>query len=211
MAALSTPSRTPPRTRSPTPRRTSAPSSVHSGSPPRCRCGNRPNGPGCPIRTLSQDRTRPAQTVGRRARTDRQRGPPVGRGAVRCAGILEERPASLVSDALIADDAISERQKQMLLGDLRILPQGETPKRPSQGLLQGVRIATGRSRPTRKRQHMTDNRLTAAFGQVADIVEQLRDRGEVVSGQVAGRLSSGVEDAKESAQTRPRSGAGRLR
>ena len=31
------------------------------------------------------------------------------------AGILEERPASPVRDALIADDAISERQKQMLL------------------------------------------------------------------------------------------------
>ena len=31
------------------------------------------------------------------------------------AGILEERPASPVRDALIADDSISERQKQMLL------------------------------------------------------------------------------------------------
>lgn len=31
------------------------------------------------------------------------------------AGILEERPASPVRDALIADDAINERQKQMLL------------------------------------------------------------------------------------------------
>lgn len=31
------------------------------------------------------------------------------------AGILEERPASPVRDALIADEAISERQKQMLL------------------------------------------------------------------------------------------------
>ncbi|AZG46119.1 helix-turn-helix domain-containing protein [Gordonia insulae] len=31
------------------------------------------------------------------------------------AGILEERPASPVRDALLADDSISERQKQMLL------------------------------------------------------------------------------------------------
>lgn len=31
------------------------------------------------------------------------------------AGILEERPASPVRDALIADDSINERQKQMLL------------------------------------------------------------------------------------------------
>jgi len=49
---------------------------------------------------------------------------------------------------------------------------------------------------------MTDNRLTAAFGQVADIVEQLRDRGEAVGEQVAGKLTSGVEDAKENAQAR---------
>ncbi|HNP56553.1 MAG TPA: helix-turn-helix domain-containing protein [Gordonia sp. (in: high G+C Gram-positive bacteria)] len=31
------------------------------------------------------------------------------------AGILEERPASPVRDALIADESISERQRQMLL------------------------------------------------------------------------------------------------
>lgn len=31
------------------------------------------------------------------------------------AGILEERPASPVRDALLVDDSISERQKQMLL------------------------------------------------------------------------------------------------
>lgn len=31
------------------------------------------------------------------------------------AGILEERPASPVRDALLADDSVSERQKQMLL------------------------------------------------------------------------------------------------
>ncbi|NDZ95721.1 helix-turn-helix transcriptional regulator [Streptomyces sp. SID6673] len=31
------------------------------------------------------------------------------------AGILEERPAGPVRDALLADDSISERQKQMLL------------------------------------------------------------------------------------------------
>ncbi|MGW0038338.1 helix-turn-helix domain-containing protein [Gordonia sp. NPDC003376] len=31
------------------------------------------------------------------------------------AGILEERPASPVRDALVADDSINERQKQMLL------------------------------------------------------------------------------------------------
>lgn len=49
---------------------------------------------------------------------------------------------------------------------------------------------------------MTDNRLTAAFGQVADIAEQLRDRGEAVGEQVAGKLTSGVEDAKENAQAR---------
>ena len=48
------------------------------------------------------------------------------------AGILDERPASVVTDAVLADPTLNERQKQSAARRLRVLPPGERPPRRRQ-------------------------------------------------------------------------------